>query len=660
MKNLTWQNPEQLFVAQELINKVKSKCCGIKVLLIGSNIIALIGIILLLQFKKVGFYVFILTYFLTALLGFVYPDYVDSSIIFKSFFGLGLFLLLLCFKNKETKMNGYQTLGIVKSKQNNDVNISPINQDVISDDVCKGIDEESNVSVSNPEVQMSIVSNFDNEVLNEKEEIIFDTEKIDEESPHTEIIDNKKEHNNIRSFWERIKKSNKGMRIGLYLFLGVLVLFLAISLFVCFKSYPPYISSFCDKCRYTFNLSNNSLCETLLERVFQLRKNTWYLLDIPGYNQSVGDSARFFKSREDIYREYPNASTYMAESIVNDFSTIESNVYYIIDPGSGEPYAYKGSKLSSDNDAIADAFSKKVYRTTKYDYDKQKNREIQLLDEAAKIRVSDIGLIRKIGQIYEKHGIFSKAADYYRFELEHNGDKAEIRGMLAYALALNGESSDSREQAKIALEKDSKERYALSALAIVESDEYNWKEAKMYAKKAIDYGAEDSYVYYAYCEALYKQGEIKAAHMNYNKAYETYRFNPRRDKYAQYAGCPFEVIDFHYSSEKNDGKTIIPYDGSLVSGLCFYICVKIDVNVLRSDDAKIGIKIYSNGKLESGQTSQDGYTYFEELPSKKLGETSLYISAWGSNSPGTWSAGNHQIELWYKGEKIAEDSFYIY
>ena len=33
MKNLTWQNPEQLFVAQVLINKVKSKCCGIKVIL---------------------------------------------------------------------------------------------------------------------------------------------------------------------------------------------------------------------------------------------------------------------------------------------------------------------------------------------------------------------------------------------------------------------------------------------------------------------------------------------------------------------------------------------------------------------------------------------------------------------------------------------------
>ena len=30
MKNLTWKNPEQLFVAQVLINKVKSKCCGLK------------------------------------------------------------------------------------------------------------------------------------------------------------------------------------------------------------------------------------------------------------------------------------------------------------------------------------------------------------------------------------------------------------------------------------------------------------------------------------------------------------------------------------------------------------------------------------------------------------------------------------------------------
>jgi len=34
VKNLTWQNPEQLIVAQELIIKVKTLSCGIKVILI--------------------------------------------------------------------------------------------------------------------------------------------------------------------------------------------------------------------------------------------------------------------------------------------------------------------------------------------------------------------------------------------------------------------------------------------------------------------------------------------------------------------------------------------------------------------------------------------------------------------------------------------------
>ena len=43
MKNLTWQNPEQLFVAQVLINKVKSKCCGIKDIIENSKRIIIFG-----------------------------------------------------------------------------------------------------------------------------------------------------------------------------------------------------------------------------------------------------------------------------------------------------------------------------------------------------------------------------------------------------------------------------------------------------------------------------------------------------------------------------------------------------------------------------------------------------------------------------------------
>ena len=56
MKFLTWQNPEQLFVAQELINKVKSKCCGIKGILSLAGIKNKDIVKRLYRFKGVEFY----------------------------------------------------------------------------------------------------------------------------------------------------------------------------------------------------------------------------------------------------------------------------------------------------------------------------------------------------------------------------------------------------------------------------------------------------------------------------------------------------------------------------------------------------------------------------------------------------------------------------
>ena len=88
----------------------------IPIIMIGSNIVAIIGIILLLEFKKIGFYIFILPYFLMALLGLVYFDIFGYGTILRSMLALALFLILMCFKNKDTKKNGFQTLGIIKTK----------------------------------------------------------------------------------------------------------------------------------------------------------------------------------------------------------------------------------------------------------------------------------------------------------------------------------------------------------------------------------------------------------------------------------------------------------------------------------------------------------------------------------------------------------------
>lgn len=490
--------------------------------MIGSNIVAIIGIILLLKFKKIGFFIFILPYFLMALLGIVYFDIFGYGTILRSMLALALFLILMCFKNKETKMNGFQTLGIIKTKSKDGDFFKNQNEDVKCVFAQHEQDEKNEKTTEKVLLENTLppISDYTNEESHNDEKNICETVCEKEDIPNTEkndVGETKSSNKNYSSIFKRPNLNNKYTKIVVLLSLGIIVLLLSISIYISINTYPSYISSFSDKWRYTFNMSNNQLGRELLNRVYSLKKNTYFVVDVPGFSISVVDSAHFFNRRDDVYREYPTSKTYIGNSQINDFSSLDSWKYYIIVPSSGEPYAYKGSELSSNNDRIVDAFSKTVYQTEEYDYEKEVKKEIQLLDEAAQIPLSDINLISEIGSYYETLGIFSKAADYYKFELEHNNMPA-IRGMLAYVLAKNGESTQAREHAEIVLEEEPKEINALSAMALLEADEYNWKEAKSFAKKAIDYGANDSYVYYAYCEALNKQGEIKASQKYYNMA----------------------------------------------------------------------------------------------------------------------------------------------
>ena len=84
----------------------------VPMIFIVTNIVAIIGIILLLNYKKWGFYALVFSCILSFSVGVIYPDDVNSGFAFKSFLCLVFFLLLLCFKNKETQKNGYQTLGL--------------------------------------------------------------------------------------------------------------------------------------------------------------------------------------------------------------------------------------------------------------------------------------------------------------------------------------------------------------------------------------------------------------------------------------------------------------------------------------------------------------------------------------------------------------------
>lgn len=107
----------------------------IPILLIGINLIALSGIILLLQFKKSGFYLFISAYLFSLIFVFICPETSVRSTTIKLFLGMCIFLILMGIKNKSTKKNGYQTLGIFARQQKSDDVIVSLESDKIAKEV---------------------------------------------------------------------------------------------------------------------------------------------------------------------------------------------------------------------------------------------------------------------------------------------------------------------------------------------------------------------------------------------------------------------------------------------------------------------------------------------------------------------------------------------
>ena len=452
--------------------------------------------------------------------------------------------------------------------------------------------------------------------------------------------------------------------------IGIIAVCAGIAVIIATKSYPDYISSFGDKWKYTFNLPNDKLVKKIMDGIHGDNPDGYIIVefsdgDVIGYTKEY-----YFDNRIDIHREWHPIQIHSTIREIPNPNDIKIGKEYAVADSEHENWKIipkdEADELKDEwlNDIKEPgAVVKKVYEVVLYEYEASLKKEMSIADIAATIPVKSVDVMDEVGGYYYNEENYSKAADYYRFLLKKNPRDPAIKGRLALSLTRGGDYEDARVFAEEAIKKDSKELTALSALALIEAENYNWGEVKKWAKKAIDYGSENSNVYYAYCEALYKQGEIKASHEYYNKAFELYRNNPRREKFTEYAGCPFEIQAFHYIAFKTSqsGSTIlIPKDEKLVRSKCYYVGFEFDATFFRYDEARIGIKLFENNKLLTGLTSQDGYTYFATVDRKEPGKVTFNVGGWGNNSGSSWAAGRHRIELWYKDEKIAEDTFQIY
>ena len=154
---------------------------GIAIGVVICEIISLVGLALLLQFKKIGFYLFVGSYVLLLLAVLFVPDLFSAGWLLRILLGLILFLILMAIKNKETRMNGYQTIGITES-------------DEIFDDY--EIYEQDGIEVnedSHSDIESVTTTNVDTRTdnpngLNDTVEPIIDTNEIDYKSEDEGVV----------------------------------------------------------------------------------------------------------------------------------------------------------------------------------------------------------------------------------------------------------------------------------------------------------------------------------------------------------------------------------------------------------------------------------------------------------------------------------------
>lgn len=457
----------------------------------------------------------------------------------------------------------------------------------------------------------------------------------------------------------RIRSLSKEKKILVVALTTIIVVIVLIVTIVSLKQYPNYVTSFGDKWRYSFNITNNKLAESIMGSMYDSRYSSSCIVAVPG-EVEIFTADRFYRNRKDLYRDFSSIDVYFSQKKITKREDVKKTDWYIVVTNNNSEWAYHGDELYTYWELWVESLQAVVYETSLYDYDSALKAEFRKVDEAASIPVNDLDIIDEIGGFYEKEENYSKAADFYEHILEREKNNAEVQARLSYVMARNGDFEKACEIANEAIQKNPKENLAYCALAIVGAESYNWGEAKKYSKKAIDYGTDNSDAYFIYAEALFKQNEVKAAREYYNKAYEMYFSNPLAEKYSECAGCPFDVLSFEFGFSDGNQKTITDYGEKLFSSKSKFIDIKLSVNYLRYDGAEIGVKLYVNGKLSTGQVSKNGYSYTQKIGGNSPGVATLYLKSWGANYAGCWPRGDYEIEIWYKTEKIANESFKIY
>ena len=447
-----------------------------------------------------------------------------------------------------------------------------------------------------------------------------------------------------------------------YVAAAIGVLTVMLFLFLIFRPYPNYITNFGEKWKYTWHLPNNSIAKRLYEEAMKHHPNRGFVI--------IQNGKPILKLGWDVYHErdlYRNSKVYAikGEKVKSREEVVDSGLYlhHIISYGNYDFSILSGSDLISRYDEFEDSGLNLNDPIAPFDIDDEYKAEKQLMDIVADIPVTNVELVQDVKHYYDEYGNTTLLNEFFDNNYRYNKNNPGFLYEYTDILLRGGQYDKTKDIANYLLKKDAKDTKALSVLAYTAFCENNWDEAERYARKAVDYGAEEGDPYFILAGALYKSGAKQEAQRYYYIGKEK-KYSPLQYTFQEAGGCPFEIKSMEFAFKNYNDGIITNYGQKLYSRNSQFIAPRIYVTLLRvpSTDDVLQCKLFRDGHLETGDDSPNGYTFewTNNLFAPKGTNAYLDLTGWGAPYSGVWPSGNYRFEVYYHDELIGEKSFRIY
>lgn len=124
--------------------------------------------------------------------------------------------------------------------------------------------------------------------------------------------------------------------------------------------------------------------------------------------------------------------------------------------------------------------------------------------------------------------------------------------------------------------------------------------------------------------------------------------------------APFVIYKVEIANVYSGGEIQTDYGNTLHSAETMYLKPKIYYKGFSAGDYNLCIKWYlPNGNLSQGSSSPYGYSQ-ESKYSFSEGDNYIKLDGWGGSDKGSWSGGDHRLEIWYDDKCVFMRKFYIY